>query len=313
MPEQPIRPYHEAMLRPYAPHDAEAFLALSNRASNQNVALAQFLAEDTSGFQRQVAELGGQVVGAAQLRPFAFLPPDWRQLRLSVAPGARGRGLGASLLAWAQAAAQQEGALGLAANVLDDDPQSRLWAERRGFSLHAHRFASELDLSTPDPGWARSQPPLPTGVTLRDMTRATPADWERLEALYGDLLTQTPDLMGQPRWTPAQLRAHVRDNPRARPDWTLLAVGADGDWLGVCQGVLISTGIYNEFTAVVPWARGQGLARALKLELIGRARRAGVTRMRTNNHAANAAMLSVNARLGFVPQSGSWELWRRAG
>jgi len=300
------------MLRPYTPDDADAFLALSNRASGQQVPLAHFLTDNGPEVRRQVAEVGGQVVGAAQVRPFAFLPPEWRQLRLSVAPGALGQGLGTALLAWAQCEAAGQGAAGVCASVLDDDPESRLWAERRGFSLHAHRFASELDLRQ---SGLVGEPParqLPAGVTLRDMTQATEADWDRFEALYGDLLMQTPDLAGEPRWTPARLRAHVRDNPRARPDWTLLAVGPDDAWLGLCQGVSTSIGIYNEFTAVVPSARGQGLARALKLELILRARQAGVVRMRTNNHAANGAMLSVNARLGFVPQTGSWELRRSA-
>lgn len=309
------RLYHEVMLRPYTPDDAAAFLVHENRATGHDRSLERFLSEDSSGFRRQVAVLGGQVVGAAQVKPFVFLPPGWRQLHLSVAPEARGRGLGSALLTWAQQEAVTQGAPGLGVDVLDHDPQNRLWAERRGFALHAHRFASELDLSSLDLGrdaeGGQPAPPLPEGVTLRDMQGATSADWDRLEALYGDLLTQTPDLEDQPRWTPEQLRAHVRDHPRARPDWTLLAVGQGNEWLGLCQGASISTGIYNELTAVVPSARGQGLARALKLELIARARQAGLPLMRTHNHAANAAMLSVNARLGFVAQTGSWEMRRK--
>ena len=93
--------------------------------------------------------------------------------------------------------------------------------------------------------------------------------------LYGDLLLETPDLAGQPRWTREQLRAHTQDNPRSPPEWLLLAVSAAGEWLALCQGTRISTGIYNEFTGTVAGARGQGLARALKLQLIRRARAAG--------------------------------------
>jgi GNAT superfamily N-acetyltransferase len=297
------------MIRPYdAARDATDVLHLSNLATGFNLSLDTFLAQEAARpaeqvWARGVAEVEGRVMGLALLHPFDFVPPGWRRLLVSVEPEARKQGLGTALLAWAQVQALQLRVDGLSANVLDHDPHSRAWAERRGFVQHAHRFASQLDLSRPQPA-----PKWPVGVHLRDMVDAAPADWERLIALYGDLLMDTPDMMGQPRWAPEQLRAHTRDNPRARADWTLVAVSETGDWLGLCQGVQISTGIYNEFTGVVPAARGQGLARALKLDLIRRAQAADIALMRTNNHAANGPMLSVNRRLGFGALAGSWEM-----
>ena len=298
------------MLRPYAAHDAPGFLRLLNLARAQNTVLESFLTQEAAWSaehvrRRAVVVQQDVVVGMAELSRFEYLPPGWLRLTLAVNPQVRQQGLGTELYRWVQAQADDIRPGGLSVSVLDTDPLSRDWAIRHGYSLHAHRFASELDLSAEFP-----LPELPAGVTLRDMAGASPIEWDRLEALYGDLLTQTPDLEGQPRWTPEVLRSHLRDNPRARPDWTLLAVDGAGAWLGLCQGVIISTGIYNEFTAVVAAARGQGLARALKLELIRRAQAAGAPLMRTNNHAANAPMLGVNRRLGFVAQSGSWELRR---
>ena len=99
-------------------------------------------------------------------------------------------------------------------------------------------------------------------------------------------------------------------DPARDAEGALLLAVNEQEGLGLCHGLPISSGIYNEFTAMVPAARGQGLARALKLELIRRARAAGVGLMRTNNHAANLPMLSVNRRLGFVARTGSWELHR---
>ena len=301
------------MLRAYAAHDAPDVLRLLDMARGHHTALESFLRQEAAwpaGHVRRAVAGSEAVVGVAELSRFDYLPPGWLRLTLVVDPHARRQGLGAQLERWVQNQAARLRPAGLSASVLDHDPLSRGWAERRGFVLHAHRFASELDLAAGFPGAGFPLPELPAGVTLRDMAGASPAEWERLEVLYGDLLTQTPDLEGQPRWTPGVLRAHLRDNPRARPDWTLLAVDRAGAWLGLCQGVTIAGSMYNEFTAVLPAARGQGLARALKLELIRRARSAGVRMMRTNNHAANAPMLSVNARLGFVAQAGSWELRR---
>lgn len=51
-----------------------------------------------------------------------------------------------------------------------------------------------------------------------------------------------------------------------------------------------------------------GLARALKLESIRRARREGIWQMRTNKHAENMPMVTGNRRLGFVPLNDRWEL-----
>ncbi len=297
-------------IQPYNPENAAAFLRLLNLARGQDTALEAFLSQDANWpasqiRERAVAVQEGRAVGMAELRHFDYLPAGWLLFTLAVDPAGRRQGSGAGLYRWAQQQAASLGAAGLGGNVLDHDTHSRGWAERRGFALHAHRFASQLDLLQVQPA-----PELPPGVTIRDMTGATPAEWERLVSLYGDLLTDTPDMAGQPRWAPEQLRAHTRDNPRARADWTLLAVSETGEWLGLCQGVQISTGIYNEFTGVIPAARGLGLARGLKLELIRRARAAGVGLMRTNNHAANGPMLRVNSRLGFVQLSGSWEMRR---
>ena len=297
-------------VQPYAPEHAPAFLRLLNLARGQDTSLESFLSQDADWpasqiRQRAAAVQEGLAVGMAELRHFDYLPLGWLLLTLAVDPAGRRQGTGAGLYRWAEQQATGFGAAGLGANVLDNDPHSREWAERRGFALHAHRFASQLDLSRPHP-----TPELPAGIHLCDMTGATPAEWERLISLYGDLLMDTPDMAGQPRWASEQLRAHTRDNPRARPDWTLLAVSETGEWLGLCQGVQISTGIYNEFTGVVPAARGQGLARALKLELIRRAQAADVLLMRTNNHAANLPMLGVNRQLGFFQLSGSWEMRR---
>ena len=299
-------------VRPSTLQDAADVSRLSNLARDHQVTLEAFLEQECKLEQageaerwRVVALQNGRTAGMAELRTFDYIPPGWLQLTLAVDARHRSQGIGTELLRQATAQAAAVGTSGLSVSVLDHDQTSRAWGEGHGYTVQAHRFASELDL-----GLAQQNPQWPDGVTLRDMRGASPADWDRLEALYGDLLGHTPDLEAQPRWSPQQLRAHARDNPRLRPEWLLLAVDPGGDWLGLCHGLPISTGIYNEFTGVVPAARGLGLARALKLELIRRAQAAGVPLMRTNNHSANAPMLAVNGRLGFERRAGSWELWQ---
>jgi GNAT superfamily N-acetyltransferase len=52
-------------------------------------------------------------------------------------------------------------------------------------------------------------------------------------------------------------------------------------------------------TGTMPAYRGQGLGLATKVEALRRAKAAGVTEVRTDNHERNAPMLAINRRLGY--------------
>jgi GNAT superfamily N-acetyltransferase len=57
--------------------------------------------------------------------------------------------------------------------------------------------------------------------------------------------------------------------------------------------------LHQGFTGVLPSHRGRGIATALKLRAIAHARGLGVRAIHTRQHAGNAPMLHLNARLGF--------------
>jgi GNAT superfamily N-acetyltransferase len=59
----------------------------------------------------------------------------------------------------------------------------------------------------------------------------------------------------------------------------------------------------HEMTAVARAWRGKGLAGAMKSHQIALARAAGIALLEASNEARNAAMLAVNDRLGYRPQS----------
>ncbi|HEV8639231.1 MAG TPA: GNAT family N-acetyltransferase [Chloroflexota bacterium] len=58
-------------------------------------------------------------------------------------------------------------------------------------------------------------------------------------------------------------------------------------------------GLRSGYTGVLPNHRGRGVARALKLAAIARARAQGHSVLTTGQHADNAAMLRVNELLGY--------------
>lgn len=203
---------------------------------------------------------------------------------------------------------------GLVADVDDRDADSLAWAQRRGFQVHAHRFASELDLSSFDeaPHRAALERAEAQGVTFADLAGADEGTLERYLDYVADRLTETPDLAGHPRWPRAQVRDLMHLNHDPRPDWLILALGPGGEWLGTTAMIQFPHArmAYNELTATHPAARGRGLALPLKLHAIRRAQAAGLAVMRTNNHSQNAPMLAVNRRLGFEARPGRYEIHR---
>lgn len=300
-------------VRPYQEGDQAAWLALSNTIYRP-ITMEQFLAAEqrwqAQDFrQRLVVKQDGQMVAAGSLAFFAFAPQGYLTVNVMVHPDWRSQGIGSRLLALIEETAIQRGHTGLTAAVRDIHPESRDWAEKRGYGFHVHRFASVLDLEAFDPKTHRSvlEQVASNGVTFSDMTGRSEEDWVRLFDFFADRLDETPDMQGIPRWTRERVRHQLFDNSNARPEWTVLAQRG-GEWLGLTVLLKLGDESYSFLTGVAPPYRGLGIARALKLEIIARAVAAGFTRMRTNNLSTNLPMLAVNQALGFVPQPGHWEL-----
>lgn len=303
------------MIWPFAVADAPAYAALWNRVLGRQSTPESVLEEDdrATGLNRRwVLQEGGRVLGLAHLAASPFAPPDSLYALVVVDPSARGRGRGEALWQTLVAAAQAAGVRGLSSEVADTDPQSLAWAERRGFAVQFQRFASELDLLGFDT--AAFAPDLvrvaAQGVTFADLSGASPQQLEAYLNFVADRLTETPDLAGHPRWSLGEVAKLLHlDREEPHPEWLILALDSAGRWLGTTALVRYGDMAYNEFTAIQPVARGRGLALPLKLEAIARAQAAGLSIMRTNNHSANAPMLAVNRRLGFVPKAGKYELY----
>ncbi|MFC4456353.1 GNAT family N-acetyltransferase [Deinococcus sonorensis] len=268
----------------------------------------------TSGFFQDwvLEEASGRVRGISAL----YGPPlttTALDLLLVVAPDARRRGYGSALLHHALDRARAQGAGRLEVSVRDLNPDSRAWADRRGFSLRFHRFESSLDLPAFDDAAHADLEGRRTraGITWQDMDTLgrDEANWARLYTFFADRMWESPDYQDEPRWTVEQIRHVLRQDPNLRPAWIVLATRGE-DWLGLCVLARHPRGALNFFTGVAPEARGMGVARALKVEVIRRARAAGFTEMFTQNLSTNAPMLSVNRRLGFKPRPGLWILRR---
>ncbi|MDB5044170.1 MAG: hypothetical protein JWQ08_220 [Deinococcus sp.] len=165
-------------IRTFAATDAEAWAAVQTLVTGQPISAEALLADEArrnpAQFSRRwVLEEAGDVIGVAHLYFFPFDPPGFLHMTLHVQPSARGKGVGSALWATVLEETRQQTAA-LAASVDDADAESLRWATRRGFVQHAHRFASELDLTTF--GAAAHAPALAQalaqGVTFTDLAGA---------------------------------------------------------------------------------------------------------------------------------------------
>ncbi|HWG84375.1 MAG TPA: GNAT family N-acetyltransferase, partial [Deinococcales bacterium] len=151
-----------------------------------------------------------------------------------------------------------------------------------------------------------------SGLRIASMAElAGEEGWARLHELLGDAMRDEPNVAEQQEPGLDDFKREVVGNPYFPPEQTLVAL--DGERWAATTGLMLKGNpedAYTWQTAVRREYRGRGLARALKVLSIERARAAGVTRMSTNNDSRNAPMLRVNDSLGYARRPGFWRLRR---
>jgi GNAT superfamily N-acetyltransferase len=193
-------------------------------------------------------------------------------------------------------------------------PESLAFAQRRGFAIDRHGLPSRLDLATFDerPFAGAVERAETQGVRFFSLAD-TGNTLEAREKLYELNRTTGQDIPGSdPTFPPFEdFSRSVFEASWFRADGQILA--ADGDrWVGLAAvGYNEETRTaYNAFTGVDRDYRGRGLALALKLLAIQRAREYGATSMRTGNDSRNAPILAINRKLGYRPLPGHYRLIR---
>lgn len=228
-----------------------------------------------------------------------------------VDPDDRGQGIGSAL--WDRLAAdlQANGASRLVSDVLDDDAQSLVFAQRRGFVIDQHFFTYELDLSAFD------ETPYLADLTALEASGIrfcafadfpdTPENRHKLYDLNtSDMLensaTTTP-------WTFAIFETAVFQAPWFRPEGQLLAV--DGDqWIGMAAVGLDpeTRTAYNEYTGVLRPYRNRHIATSLKVLAARFARQHGAQTLITDSNLRNAPILAINRKMGYKARPGKYTL-----
>ena len=208
-----------------------------------------------------------------------------------------GSALYEAISAWAAERALSE----LEVPVLDNDPESLAFAQRRGFVEERREVGVVLHLAGLDP--VDVEPP--DGVEI-----VTWAEHPELaHGMYDVALEAFPDIPGfedddiEPfdDWL-----AHDMQGSGDRPEATFVALAGE-EVVGYAKFSLTAAqpGIaHHDLSAVKRAWRGRGVARALKAAQINWALANGYEELRTRNEERNEPIRRLNARFGYRPGIG---------
>jgi RimJ/RimL family protein N-acetyltransferase len=263
--------------------------------------LLRLVVEDESGRLAAMADLsnGG-----------AFRHPDGAQSGgVSVARADRGKGIASALLAVIINEAIRRKAPRFLAGASAAHSDSLEWAAKRGFREIGRRIESYVELATFDPApfSARVDGVRRSGIVLRAIDEVLEGrDGESRERfiralhdaerpMWEDIPWATPT----PHWPYERFRQMVFESGRMIADASIVAY--DGETIAALTttGKRDSLDGYTWMTGVGRDYRGRGLATAIKVEALSRAKSKGLRAMLTTNDEPNKAMREVNEKLGY--------------
>jgi GNAT superfamily N-acetyltransferase len=225
--------------------------------------------------------------------------PLWREtyapLRLRVEPTRRGEGIGRALWEALVPSIENSPVDRYFVQVDRDDLASRAIAKDHGGREVGEHIVSVLSLN--DLPTISTESPIPHAQLSRPDLR-DPVVRDRMYELLIRLGSDTPDAQG------TVLMAREFFDEFFTESWQMLVVRRDNVDIALTSATRKDADGHIVFTGVAPDARGYGVARWLKVRHAMEMRDLGISRLRTENMADNAAILAVNKSLGYRATGG---------
>jgi DNA-binding transcriptional MerR regulator/predicted N-acetyltransferase YhbS len=231
---------------------------------------------------------------------WVIVDPDWR-----------GQGIGSALWDSLLSELRTLGATRLVSDVFDNDAQSLVFAQRRGFAIDEHSFNYALDLTGFDetPFLAATDELSAQGIrfcALADFPDTSETHRKLYELNISNVLE---DPNGVPSWSFAGFEEFVIRAPWFRRDGQLLAVAGD-EWIGMSPvSIFPAEGTaYNLHLCVLPAYRRRKIATSLMMLAARFARQNGAERIIADSTLRNTPALTIFRRLGYKVQPGKYTL-----
>ncbi|MCX5202194.1 GNAT family N-acetyltransferase [Streptomyces sp. NBC_00237] len=296
----------ETIIREYRPgtSDAESVLRVRrlllpfNLTTAESVETGVTRAHPDSEYRLVLAEDGGSGEVAGVLRvgiDHQATEPGHAFAGVLVPPGHRRRGIGSALLRYAEEYVSGLGAVTLRVWALDE--QGRAFAKKRGWALTGHSLHFlGLDLTA---GGLPGPPPLPAGFVLRD-TVSLGDDPRALYEADAEVVQDEPNSVQVVLDDYEDWLAHDWNDPLHVPGLSTVAVAPDGRIAAFTTAHADDDSRYKSgMTGVRRDFRGLGLAKAVKVHSLRKARAAGFRLAITSNDDANGPMRAVNTWFGY--------------
>ena len=305
--------------RPFEDADREPLVEAGNAESHamERQSAAEWrrwesMFTDTTELRLVLLAPDGSVAGSGNIQAGFFPRPDGSQhLSISVARDHRNKGIGSTMLDAFEAEAKRRKLPRILAGASASKPFALEFAAKRGYKEIGRRIMSYQMLDSYEPGQWRDALDRIARQHIRIRTveevlaerddagkdRLWHEIWEAEGPMWDDIPFSTPT----PHWPFARFEKMVVKNPQLLRDLSLLAFDGDRIVGLTTTGDREGKDGWTYMTGVARDARGKGIAMALKVDVLARAKAKGRRAMCTVNDEPNKAMRKVNIKLGYQP------------
>jgi GNAT superfamily N-acetyltransferase len=302
--------------REFVERDRDSFVAERNReqhwmeqGSADEWRTWENLTKDPTLLRVTVEASDGRVAAIGDIGQ-GFMPrPDRSQfIGMTVLAPHRRRGIGAALLEALEEEARRRDVPKLLGGANEGERFALDWALAHGYRQIGRRIASYVELAKFEPGQfsealdrarAAGIKIVSFAETLAGRDEAAREQWWRaLYAAEAPMWEDIPFATPTPHW-PWDRFYELSSSAQMLQDLSLVAYAGEEIVGFTTTGKSKDKDGWTWMTGTAREHRGRGIARALKVEALARAKRKGLRAMGTTNDEPNKSMRAINAKLGY--------------
>jgi GNAT superfamily N-acetyltransferase len=305
--------------RPFEDADREPIVAAGNAESHPMEAESaeewrrwERMMNDPARIRLTVTGSDGKVAGTVALQVGMMPRPDGaQQLGVTVFKEHRRRGLGNAILESLEAEARRRGVPRLLSGASAAKPFALEFATRRGYREIGRRIMSYRELASYEPETWRASLDRVTkaGIRVRSFSEVLAERddagrerfWHELWEAEAPMWDDIPFAAPTPHWPFDVFRKMAVTSGQMLADISLVAYAGEVIAGFTTTGDRQGKDGWTWMTGVARAHRGTGIAMALKVEALARAKAKGLRAMGTVNDEPNKAMRGVNQKLGYQP------------
>ncbi len=298
-------------IRDFAPGDYEALAEIErslypdHASSAAEIRFRDEHRDPKVTFRRYVWVDGGRVVASAGFshEAYAFHPQRF-WVWVEVHADFQKRGIGSALWEKVQRELEPLDPIKLQVETGEMHPHGVEFARKHGFEIEQEEIESRLDLVKfePEAFGDRVQKVIEQGISFRSHGELSTRE-DHMQRLYDLVTTLDEDVPWPDPYTKPEYdlwSGRMLANPNLLPEGYVVALDGE-DYVGMSNlwNAEVIPDVWTGLTGVLREYRGRGIATALKVQVLGWAKEAGILGTRTWNAEQNAGMRGINRQLGF--------------